>query len=565
VTRRRRRGGKAAAVGSGGGQRARVPRRPPAFVARSVPAAPTRWTRWIAYGLIFVFTVYWGVQVFTVHRIGNYEVETDFYWKYGPAARDLTRGAIDITNYDSKGWGYPSAVAAISALGFDTFRAAQILSLLSAALVLLLLYRLHRRFFGPGLALAGLLLLGGNRVFLVNTYEVGTDMFFLAVALASIALLLRSETPGWRAVVASGLLGGWAFSTRYNGLVLWPGALALFLLFRVPDGPQSLRLKSAALWSAGFLAAALPWLWINAAHTGNPLTNSNYMNVGYSVYGEGHWEQFFYGGGRKIHSFVDVVRLDPGRFVAAMARNTGEHLRRDLSELLPAAWGILAVLGGLLLLGDRPGRRVASYLTFGALGFASLVPVFYGARFSLMILPFYVALATWPFASPRVARWVAAIERAFPARAFLFLVLWVPTAAWSYSWTKSRENRENVAAGPYDLTQAVRYLKTMPGGGALLARKPHAAFIAGMRFVPMPDVANPDSLHAVALRERAGYVLISSAELAKREGLATFADPNASIPGFRLAFASERPFGFQVMADNGETIFIPVRVYQVVP
>jgi hypothetical protein len=540
-------------------------RRRSAPAARSLPAASTRWTRWIAYGLILVFTVYWAVQVFTVHRIGNYEVETDFYWKYGPAARDLTRGAIDITNYDSKGWGYPSVVAAVSLLGFDAFRAAQIVALLSAALVLLLVYRLHRRLFGPGVALAGLLLVGGNRIFLVNTYEVGTDMFFLAVTLASIALLLRGEAPGWRAVLASGLLGGWAFSTRYNGLVLWPGALALFLLFRVPDGPRSLRLQRAALWSAGFLAAALPWLWINAAHTGNPLTNTNYLNVGYSVYGEGNWEQFFYGSGRKVHSFVDVVRLDPGRFIAAMVRNVGEHVRRDLFELMSPPWGILAALGALLLLVDRPGRRVAGYLTFGALGFASLVPVFYGARFSLMILPFYVALATWPFASPRVARWVVEIERAFPARAFLFLVLWAPAAAASYIWTNSRDNRENVAAGPYDLTQAVSFLKARPAGGAVLARKPHAAFIAGMRFVPLPDVPNPDSLHAVALRERAGYVLISGAELAKREGLAPFAYPNASIPGFRLAFTSARPFGFQLMAENGETVFFPVRVYEVVP
>jgi Dolichyl-phosphate-mannose-protein mannosyltransferase len=502
----------------------------------------------VAYALILVFTVYWGVQAFTLHRMGNYAVETDFYWKYGPAARDLGRGAVDIANYDSKGWGYPVVVAAVSVLGFETFRAAQIVSLLSAVLALLILYRLHRSLFGPGLALAALLLVVGNRAFLANTYEVGTDMFFLAVFLGSIALLLRSGAPGWRAVLFSGLLGGWAFSTRYNGAVLLPGALALFLMFRVPPGPTSARWKRAALWSAGFALAALPWLWINAAHTGNPLTNSNYVNVGYAVYGEGNWEKFFYGGDRKIQSFADVVSLDPGRFVAAMIGNVGDHLKRDLFELLSPPWGLLAIAGALLLLADRPGRRTAAYFTFGALAFVSLVPVFYGTRFSLPLLPFYTALATWPFGSPRVARLMAGIERVFPARAFLFLALWVPIAFASYAWTRDPKNAENVVAGPYDLTQVVEYLKEKPPGGAVIARKPHAAFLARMRFVPLPDVANPDSLHAVAVRENAQYLVISGIEYQTRAAARALATADsAAVPGFRRTFESAGGLVYEVV------------------
>lgn len=544
----RRRDAPARASGPGRGSRGPAPRRPPAKQVRSLPAASTRWTRWVAYSLILLFTVYWGAQAFTHHQVGNYDVETDFYWKYGPAARDLTRGAIDITNYDSKGWGYPAVVAAVSFLGFDVFRAAQIVSLLSAAAALLILYRLHRSLFGPGLALAGLLLAGANRMFLGNTYEVGTDMFFLALSLGSIALLLRSLSPGWRAVLASGLLGGWAFSTRYNGLVLWPGALALFLLFRVPEGPRKVQLRRAGIWTAGFLAAALPWLWINAAHTGNPLTNTNYMNVGFAVYGEGDWEKFFYGGGQTVRSLADVVLLDPPRFASAMVKNVGEHLLRDLLELLSPPWGILAVLGGLLmLLGDRPGRRVAGYLAFGVLGFASLVPVFYNARFSLMLLPFYTALATWPFASPRVAGWVAGVERAFPVRAFLFLALWVPIAVATYAWTKDPENRENVYVGAYDVAKAVGFLKQQGGGGALIARKPHAAFLAGVRFVPLPNVPTPDSLHAVAVKEGARYLLVSSSEVSMRAAIQPFAEPNAQIPGFRRAFVSYGAMVYEVL------------------
>ncbi|HEU5311806.1 MAG TPA: hypothetical protein VFV24_10165, partial [Candidatus Eisenbacteria bacterium] len=86
----------------------------------------------IAFALLALFASYWGVKIFTEHRIGNYAVETDFYWKYGPAARDLLQGRVDIANYDSKGWGYPAVVALFSLPGLDPFRAAQILALLSA-------------------------------------------------------------------------------------------------------------------------------------------------------------------------------------------------------------------------------------------------------------------------------------------------------------------------------------------------------------------------------------------------------------------------------------------------
>lgn len=525
---------------------------PPRAAGKPAPTGgggATRWTRWIAYALLATFAVYWATQAFTFHRIGNYGVETDFYWKYGPAARGLTHGTIEIQHYDSKGWGYPAAVALVSLIGFETFRAGQIVALLSALLALWLLYRLHRSLFDPGVALAGLVIAAGNATFLMNTYEVGTDLFFLAIVLASITLLLRSGTPGWRAIAASGLLGGWAFSTRYNGLFLLPGALALFLLLRVPHGPMRDQWRRSALWVAGFVIGALPWLWINAAHTGSPLTNSNYVNVGYAVYGEGNWERFFYGADLKINSFADVVMLDPGRFAVAMAKNVVEHVRRDLFELLSPPWGILAILGTLLLLtGDKSNRRVVGYLLFGALGFLSLVPVFYGTRFSVPLLPFYAALATWPLMSPRLGAFLGGLERAFPARAFAYLLIALPVAFAAYAWTEDPDNPESLRTGPYELSPAVQFLSEYRGvsGDALIARKPHAAFMANRRFVPIPEIANLDSLRAVAGRERARLLLVSGTELRFRPALRPLAEPVVNIPGYRRIFESPGALLYEV-------------------
>jgi hypothetical protein len=497
-------------------------------------AGATRWTRWVAYSLIALFGLYWLVTAFGQHTIGNYAVETDFYWKYGPAARDLLRGAISIENYDSKGWGFPLIVAAVSLLGFDLFRAGQIVALLSAVGAAWILYRLHRSLFGPVHALASLAIVLANLVFLQNTYEVGTDMFFLLVSLASIALLLRSKSPTTRAVILSGLIGGYAFSTRYNALFLLPGALLLFLAFRVPDGPMPTRARRAALWSGAYLLGALPWLIVNAVHTGNPLTNSNYVNVGFAVYGEGNWEKFIYGP-RNVHTLLDVIRLDPGRFAKTMGTNLFDHLWRDLSDLLPVAMGVLAAGGAILLWRDRAERRITGYLTFGALCFLTLAPVFYGARFSLPLLPFYAALAAWPVVSPTLGRPLAAVERVFPFRSFAFLLVLIPLAVGAYGRAGDPGWNESIAAGPHDLEPAIRFLRETPHdrNAGLMARKPHAAFLSGFRFVPMPEVESLDSLHAVAAREHAPYVLISSAEVRYRAVIGPLAEGTAPVPGFR--------------------------------
>jgi len=512
--------------------------------------ASYRWTRWIAYSAIAVFAAYWGVKAYSEHRIGNYGVETDFYWKYGSAARDLLHGRIAIENYDSKGWGYPAAVALVSLLGLDTFRAAQFLALLSSVAAGALLYRLHRSLLGPGVALASLLLLLGNHTFLINTYEVGTDMFFFAIVLASIALLLGRSNPRGRAILASGLLGGWAFSTRYNGLLLWPGALALLLLVRTAEGPAALRLRRAGIWTAGFVAASLPWLIINAVHTGNPLTNSNYINVGYAVYGEGDWDKYFYGGGRRIGSFLDIVRQDPGRFATVMVKNTFDHLRRDLSELIPPAWGIAAIFGGVLLLIERPGRRVAGYALLWALYFLTLIPVFYGSRFSLSLLAFWLLLAAWPFVSPILGKRIARVERSFPLRTFVFLALWAPTVVQAYQWTEDPGNKERVGIGPYELLPAIDFLREQGSGEALMARKPHAAFMAKMRFVPIPEVDSPAELRAVALRQKARFLLVSGIELRMRAaGIRPFW-MERGVPGYARVFESPRALVYEVLPDS---------------
>ena len=521
---------------------------PTAAVLRKTDATMLR----IALGSIALYGLYWLYQAFTIHHIGNYGVETDFYWKYGPAAAALKKGHVLIEHYDSKGWGYPLVVAAISFLGLDLFRAAQVLAVLSACAVLGGLFFLLRRHLGSVLALLGALVLIANPTFLVNVYEVGTDMFFFALVVASIALLLGPERPGTKALAASGLLAGWSFATRYNGLFLWPGAVLALVFLMDRDRPAVERWRRAALWSVAFLVSAAPWLIVNAVHTGNPLTNDNYTNVGFAVYGEGNWERFFYGE-RKVHSLRDVVLLDPGRFARAMVSNTLEHLKRDFTELLGVPWNVLAVLGLAVVAFQRRWRFWGPYLLLGLLYFLTLVPVFYGARFSLPMLAFYAALAVAPLTWEPLAAWAIPIEKRFPVRIFVFILIWMPLAIGAFAKTQDAHNPESIQAGPYETMEAADFLKAHAGGSTLLARKPHVAFLAGMKFAPIPQVDSPAALHREALRSGAGFLLISAAEMSLREGVRPFAEPGARVPGFRRVFASEGALVYQVLPDSTAT------------
>jgi len=508
----------------------------------------TRWMTWAAYALITLYGVYWLFTAFARHTIGNYAVETDFYWKYGPAARDLLHGIISIENYDTKGFGYPIAVALASLLGFDFFKAGQVVAVASAVGTAWMLYRLHRSLFGPTHAFASLAIVLANLTFIQGTYEVGTDMFFLVVSLVSVGLLLRSKTPTLRTIILSGLVGGFAFTTRYNALFLIPGVLILFFVLGLPGGTRRERMVQAAAWCGAYLLGALPWLIVNAIYTGNPLTNTNYMNVAYAVYGEGHWEKFFYGT-RTIHTLPDVIRLDPAKFLGTMVKNVVNHLGRDLSELLPLALGGLTAAGAILLWKDRPERRVLGYLVFGALCFLTLVPIFYGVRFSLVLLPFYAALAAWPLVSPTLGKPLAEVERSFPLRTFIFALVLIPLAVAAYAKTEDPVYKEGVNAGPHDLEPAIQFLRGVPHTPdvGLLSRKPHAAFIAGYRFVLMPEVETLEELHAFGLKQRAPLILISSAEFTYRAAIHPLADATVPVPGFRRVFESYGSLVYQIV------------------
>ncbi|MBN1556555.1 MAG: glycosyltransferase family 39 protein [Lentisphaerae bacterium] len=96
---------------------------------------------------------------------------------------------------------------------------------------------------------------------------------FLACAALYLAVRALRRPPGgdtprvaWAPLLLAGTAAGLAFLTRYSMAVL-PAAAALYCAARLPRG----RLSAAGALAGVALLIAAPWLWRNAALTGNPL------------------------------------------------------------------------------------------------------------------------------------------------------------------------------------------------------------------------------------------------------------------------------------------------------
>jgi hypothetical protein len=160
----------------------------------------------------------------------------------------------------------------------------------------------------------------------------------------------------------------------------------------------------------------------------------------------------------------------------------------------------------------------------------TLIPVFYGARFSLPLLALWLLFAAWPFVSPILGKRIASVEHSFPLRTVAFLALWVPTLVMAYQWTGSPANKESVQAGPYPILPAVDFLREHGSGETLLARKPHAAFMARMRFVPI-EVDSPRAPRACLEGSRSGISSSPALSLDARRGYSAVLTA-AGVPGF---------------------------------
>ncbi len=154
------------------------------------------------------------------HIIGDYGLETDFYWVYSVQAKALQSGVILLDPF--RGLVYPITLA-IFGLVFEMFAAGIIINVLCGGVSLYLIYIIiekHNNF----VALGTMLLVMSNVWFIKYTYSVGTDMLFLVFFLSVIYYILTDK---W---ILAGIFTALAYNTRYAGVSLIVAGIILLIL-----------------------------------------------------------------------------------------------------------------------------------------------------------------------------------------------------------------------------------------------------------------------------------------------------------------------------------------------
>ena len=475
----------------------------------------------LAYGIVLT------ILNLRYHIIGDYGVETDFYWSYVPQAQRLLAGTLEVQDF--QGPFYPLLLAAASFFTTDLFRAGTVLATVCGAVALFLLHMLLRRLLRYDLAFVGTLLVAANTVFVQYSYSAGTDMLFNVLVLGAVASVLVRDERRWSAVVLSGVLAGCAYLTRYNGIVLLIAVPAALLVANPYRLSMKDRVITSAVFAGCFLATMAPWGIYSLIEKGGFFYNKNYLNIAYEMYAKGRmsWDQFWYQGPEKYTSLAQVVLTDPLLFAKTAVTNVVDHGLMDLENLAGWHLGVFSLGGIALSFRERPSPQVLAFLIVSVLFFGVLVLVFYSERFSLFLLAPYVLLAL------KALTWQNLAQFRFWNRvhvgALIAAVLLMWTAIRSYDF-----NAQNISSGPREVLSIAEWFHaargTPPEGTRLLARKPHSAYYLGMDLISFPVVETYDELLTEIKKTNAAYVYFGLMEAGLRPQFQMLLDPRRAPP-----------------------------------
>lgn len=447
------------------------------------------------------------------HVVGDYNVETDFYWSYVPEAKKILSGFVTIEDF--RGPGYPMLLAALGLITNDYFHAGVFLSVFAASITLFLIFEILKRLFRTDRALIGSVLVAVNTTFVQYTYTAGTDMVFNAMATASLFFFLKAEERQWINITLAATLAAIAYLTRYNGVyVLFAFPLAI-LLANPFNQDRRQQLKTSGIFLAIFLLVISPWGIYCLIEKGSFFYNRNYLNIAYEMFAKGRigWDQYWTVEAHKFNSLAQVVFADPGLFVQTVLGNVFEHFTSDLGKLLGWHIGIVSLAGIYCFVKEKPTAQQLSFFLFGLFYFAVLLLVFYGERFSMFLLPLYVALALKALTWPSLARY--RFWNRLHAGGLIAMAIFIWSAGDSYSF-----NRMNIDSGPKEVVVIADWFKqhVHPSNEKqiIIARKPHIAYYLGMEMEFFPTVNTIGELLAKAREAHAGYLYFSLMEAGMR-------------------------------------------------
>lgn len=468
--------------------------------------------------------------------IGDLGVESDFFAELGPAAQALARGEISVHNHPYKGPLYGLILAALHGLlkplGFGWYRSAQILSLLSTAGAMLLVYGLVRALGGRRAGLAAMILTGAVCEVFIQAHKASSDPLFLLLSLSVAAAILVPQRVDRRLWLLAGILTGGAFLTRYIGAVLliWLSWQAF-----INGGAWPQRWRRVGLALAGWLLVSGPWFAISWLQTGSLLVTRNLENVA-RVFEPAIGSE----AARTATSVLALVAHDPPRVLGSYLGRLPHTLGQDAVNLVGRPMALFVLLGMLALVVRVRDGRPWRWLLAGGLYLLAVSWVFYLPRFDLPLVPLYALLvAVALFVGPRPGGpvWDRRLTAFWAWRRYLPAWLVVAGLVAFHANQSVKAVRFYRAWQPYHLQGVIGHLAGQAAGRppaerpALLARTAHAAFHAGLPYRPYPrhDLGAEEFL--LTARERGADLVLVGAVERRLAGHYRFLDDLAGYAG----------------------------------
>ena len=505
----------------------------------------TRFNNYISHkyaGLILAgaYFIIAGVISFIFHTVGDYGIETDFFWGYVPSAKKFLSGEIPMDAF--RGPLYPMVLAVIGFVFGDFFHAGIFIAVLSASALVYVTFELLKRIFSQLVSFFVTVLLVVNPVFIQYTYSAGTDMFFNALAAVTLFFFFKNKELNYKNLILAAFFGGLSYLTRYNGIFL---ASFVFLILFVNSCNISWvqRIKASIIFAAVFLITFSPWGFYCLSEKGSFFYNENYKNIAFEVYGKGKisWDDFWFSESSKITSLTEVIFKDTGLFLSTVAGNIADHFVSDMEELIGWHLGVFVILGLALLIISNPFKKWKSqetgYYLVNLFFFALLLVVFYSERFSLFLIPFYLVIAVQPlfFEKFKVAKFLPQTLK------YLLLIgLIVFTLFKSYSF-----NSKNINSGPTELLTLREWYKENVSpemkGKTVAARKAHVAYYLNMDFKLMPMADSYEELISKLKENKIDYLYFGIAEAGLRRQFQFLIDPKGNHPGLEVVVYFKNP------------------------
>ncbi|UCG50922.1 MAG: glycosyltransferase family 39 protein [Candidatus Latescibacterota bacterium] len=242
------------------------------------------------------------------------------------------------------GPGFPWAIRVVRFFGVPPFPAAKLVSMISALLLLIAVYRLFATMSRPGEAAVATYVLALNPLFLIYSVAIMSDMLALALVFWVLAILFSHEGTRPSRLFLAGVIAGMAYLSRYLYLFLLLVPV-LMVVFRIHDTePRRGFLRRIGCFYAGFLVFTLPWFVFMIRETGDPFFNLNHLLVAMRMY----VPKLDFNKQPKLEAYPSlyhVIASDPKKFLHSWLVDL-RQLPRGLLELVPNL-GVISAFGAL--------------------------------------------------------------------------------------------------------------------------------------------------------------------------------------------------------------------------